>query len=234
MPLFEKEINFLENAKAQLANPNTDALQQHYPALVQEYEALLNQVQKLVKISDNTQHKLVNARETIENQNKIIHNDLKKAEDYIKSLLPKPINNDKCKISSHFIPSAQLGGDTFGYHFLDGDNLAIYLIDASGHGVGSALHSVSVLNTLRFETLQDCNFYNPSSVMKSLNRVFKMAEHNNLYFTLWYGVLNLRTLELTHAESGHPPALVFSPNSSLEECESSNYLIGVLDDYDFE
>jgi hypothetical protein len=43
-----------------------------------------------------------------------------------------------------FIPSASLGGDSFGYHWIDEDHFAAYLIDVSGHGWVAALLSVSV------------------------------------------------------------------------------------------
>ena len=37
-----------------------------------------------------------------------------------------------------FQPSTQLGGDAFGYHWLDEQRLAIYLLDVCGHGVTEA------------------------------------------------------------------------------------------------
>jgi sigma-B regulation protein RsbU (phosphoserine phosphatase) len=41
-----------------------------------------------------------------------------------------------------------LGGDSFGYHWIDDDHFAVYLLDVSGHGWGAALLSVSVINVL--------------------------------------------------------------------------------------
>ena len=38
-----------------------------------------------------------------------------------------------------FITSSSLGGDSFGYHWLAPNQLAIYLLDVCGHGVGAAL-----------------------------------------------------------------------------------------------
>jgi len=40
-----------------------------------------------------------------------------------------------------FVPCADLGGDAFGYQ-RDGDWFRAYSLDVSGHGVGSAMHSV--------------------------------------------------------------------------------------------
>jgi len=45
--------------------------------------------------------------------------------------------------------SAQLGGDGLGYHWIDSERFAFYLLDVSGHGVKSALLAVSIIDTLR-------------------------------------------------------------------------------------
>src|SRR5262249_34090746 len=57
---------------------------------------------------------------------------------YVQSLLPEKLTGD-VRVDWRFVPSAQLGGDMFGYHWIDPDHLAIYLLDVSGHGVGSSL-----------------------------------------------------------------------------------------------
>src|SRR5207249_2695454 len=99
--------------------------------------------------------------------------ELAEAAVYVKSLLPAPLD-DRLKAQWRFQPSAELGGDAFGYHWLGQDQLAIYLLDVSGHGVGAALLSVSVLNGIRAESLAGADFRDPSSVLRQLNRVFQM------------------------------------------------------------
>ena len=51
--------------------------------------------------------------------------ELAEAADYVLSLLPPPMNGE-IRIDWEFIPSTSLGGDSFGYHWLDDDSLAIY------------------------------------------------------------------------------------------------------------
>jgi sigma-B regulation protein RsbU (phosphoserine phosphatase) len=60
-----------------------------------------------------------------------------------------------------FIPSASLGGDSFGYHWINADHFAVYLHDVSGHGWGAALLSVSVINVLRSHALPKTDFRDP-------------------------------------------------------------------------
>jgi sigma-B regulation protein RsbU (phosphoserine phosphatase) len=142
--------------------------------------------------------------------------ELAEAAAYVRSLLPAPlagaVQTEWC-----FQPSAELGGDAFGYHWLDPDHLAIYLLDVCGHGVGAALLSVSVLNALRMQTLPGTHFYRPAEVLAALNRTFRMESQNNLFFTMWYGVYRPSNRELAFASGGHPPALLLVSKSGNKQ-----------------
>ena len=87
-------------------------------------------------------------KQALEALNQNLCSELAEAADYVRSLLPAPLVGN-INTQALFVPSAQLGGDCFDHYWLDDDHLAIYLLDVSGHGVGSALLSVSVLNILQ-------------------------------------------------------------------------------------
>jgi sigma-B regulation protein RsbU (phosphoserine phosphatase) len=163
-----------------------------------------------------------------------LNDELSEAADYVKSLLPPPIVTGPVRTDWRFVPSASLGGDSFGYHWLDEDTFAIYLVDVSGHGVGAALLSVSVMNALRSQSLPDTDFKNPEQVLASLNVAFPSEENNDMFFTIWYGVYNKRTRELTYASGGHPPALFFDRSHAGQSnailLRTSNKAIGVMPD----
>jgi sigma-B regulation protein RsbU (phosphoserine phosphatase) len=133
---------------------------------------------------------------------------LTQAADYVLSLIPPPIREGRIRTDWRLIPSSQLGGDSLGYHHIDEDHFAMYLLDVCGHGVGPALLSVSVLNMLRSRSLPDADFRVPAQVLRALNRTFPMEKHNGLFFTAWYGVFNRASRELRYAGGGHPPALI--------------------------
>ncbi|MEH1926269.1 PP2C family protein-serine/threonine phosphatase [Nostoc sp.] len=173
----------------------------------------------------------------LQTQKQILEAELAEAGDYVRSLLPSPLVG-AVTTESLFIPSAQLGGDCFDHHWIDEDNLAIYLLDVSGHGVGSALLSVSVLNILRSQSLPNTNFCQPSEVLKALNHAFQMSKHGDKYFTIWYGVYHRLKRQLIYANAGHPPALLLSTNSTrsiqVKQLNSLDLPIGFLPDVQFE
>lgn len=142
-------------------------------------------------------------------QKQTLEAEMVEAAEYVRSLLPEPMSGD-VTIDSRFLPSKQLGGDCFDYYWLDPDFLMIYLIDVSGHGLGSALPSVSVQNLLRSQSLPGVNFYRPDIVLQTLNEVFQMDDQNDQYFTIWYGVYNKQRRQLFYASAGHPPAVLLT------------------------
>jgi serine phosphatase RsbU (regulator of sigma subunit) len=109
-----------------------------------------------------------------------------------------------------FVPSTELGGDSFGYHWIDGEHFALYLLDVCGHGVGAALLSITAINTVRSGALPNTDFRVPGAVLASLNQVFQMESQNGLYFSIWYGVYHRPTGRLRYASAGHPPAILVS------------------------
>lgn len=152
------------------------------------------------------------------------------AADYVTSLLPEPLIEGPITTQWRFIPTSRLGGDIFGYHFLDSDHFAFYLLDVCNHGVGPALLSVQALNALRSETLPGIDFRDPVQVLSKLNETFQMERHNDLYFTMFYGVYQLPRRRLRFANAGHPPALMRSPGESVVEIAQKNIMIGVMPD----
>jgi len=137
--------------------------------------------------------------------------DLTRASEYVRSLLPEPIASGDIRTDWRFEPSARLGGDCFGYHALDEQRFAMYLVDVSGHGTGAALHAVSVMNVLRHGALRGVDMRRPAGVLRQLNDMFQMDEHGGMYFTLWYGVYDAQRNVLGFASAGHHPAYLVPP-----------------------
>ncbi|MBE9051239.1 SpoIIE family protein phosphatase [Nostocales cyanobacterium LEGE 11386] len=176
---------------------------------------------------------LKNKQLALEKSNQNLEAELAEAADYVRSLLPPPLVG-AVTTEALFVPSAQLGGDCFDYYWIDSDNLAIYLLDVSGHGVGSALLSMSVLNVLRSQSLPNTNFCYPGEVLKALNHTFQMSSHGNKYFTIWYGVYNRLTHQLIYANAGHPPAVLLAEDATnIKQLDSLDLPIGFVPDIDF-
>jgi sigma-B regulation protein RsbU (phosphoserine phosphatase) len=200
----------------------------------QYYRAANTAEKKLEKEHQKTNVALNERNQALERLNQ----ELAEAADYVKTILPQPITEGAIRTDWRFVPSASLGGDAFGYHWVDEDHFAIYLIDVSGHGVGAALLSVSVMNVLRSQSLPSADFKLPEQVLRALNIAFPGEENNDMFFTIWYGVYKKSTRELNYASGGHPPALLLDNasegDSNATLLRTPNYVIGGMAEVTYE
>ena len=155
--------------------------------------------------------------------------ELAEASNYAQSLLPAPMPEGSLVPARwKFVPSSSLGGDSFGYHWMSDTQLAIYLLDVCGHGVGAALLSVSAINTIRNGGLPNVDFEVPSQVLAGLNQAFPMEKHGGKYFTMFYGVYDITTREIVFSSAGHPPPIVIGADGAVSYLSVTGMIIGAL------
>lgn len=194
--------------------------------VIAERELLLGDVIRM-------QEDLLKTKDALLESQKQVNQQLDEALAYVTSLLPGDMDAP-VKTSWEFLPSSTLGGDSFGYHWVDPDHFAIYLLDVCGHGVGSALLSVSAMNVLRTQSLPGTDFLRPDQVLAGLNRMFPMEANGGMYFTTWYGVLEVSTGQLRYSVAGHPPAVIVKPDGELEMLGSPGLPTGCFDEVSYE
>jgi serine phosphatase RsbU (regulator of sigma subunit) len=170
-------------------------------------------------------HEFRDERELVQSEE--LDRDLARASHYVQSLLPQPLTSGPVRIQWHYQPSARVGGDAFGYHHLDERRLVLYLADVSGHGVGAAMHGVAVFNALRQQSLAGVDFADPSQVLAKLNDQFPMDSHGGMFFTIWYGVIDLVTRTIDFAAAGQHPAYVLRQGQLLP-LATRNLVIGAM------
>lgn len=159
--------------------------------------------------------------------------ELSEAADYVRSQFSPPIAEGPVRTTWLFKPCSSLGGDSFGYFNVDDDHFAMFLLDVCNHGIGCALLSVNAMNALQHQTLPDVDYREPIKVMEALNAAFPMEKHNNLYFTIWYGVFQWSTRKIRYTSAGHPPAILLTP-SGLEQLKCRAMPIGTYEGNTFE
>src|ERR1700691_638650 len=203
----------------------------HTTQLVQREARLIAKLEAAHKELTLTHRDLAESRDELLRVHNRLRQELRDAERYVLAILPAPVA-EPIAVEWLFLPSTELGGDSFGYHWIDGDHFALYLLDVCGHGVGSALLSITVANTLRSGALQNTDFRRPEAVLASLNQAFQMDRHNNLYFTIWYGVYHRPTGMLRYASGGHPsPILVTGAREQRGKAEplrAVGFPVGIL------
>jgi sigma-B regulation protein RsbU (phosphoserine phosphatase) len=183
-----------------------------------------------------THRDLAESRDELLRVHNRLRQELHDAERYVLAVLPAPFA-EPFAVDWLFVPSTELGGDSFGYQWIDGEHFAFYLLDVCGHGVGPALLSITVANTLRSGALPNTDFRMPEGVLSSLNQVFQMENQNGLYFTIWYGVYHRPTGRLRYASAGHPPPILVSgareQRGEAKALSAVGCPVGFLPDYPY-
>lgn len=172
----------------------------------------------------------------IESTQKRLSKELDDAANYLCSLFPPPTQNP-LQVDWKHQPCSELGGDAFGYHWIDENHFAIYLLDVCGHGVGASLLSASAINVIRNGYLPVADMRQPNQVLAAINDMFLMERQNNMFFTLWYGVYNRSSQTLTYGGAGHPDAILRIPTpqgTKLEKLPSTGPLIGIMEGMDYD
>ena len=152
-----------------------------------------------------------------------LEREMERAFRYVQALLPPPIPEGRVLADWRFLPSASIGGDAFGYRWLDADRFAVFILDVAGHGAGSSLLAASVMNSLRVGAGDD-----PAAVLAGLNATYQMEDQDGLFFTIWYGVADLAARQLDHASAGHHAGYLLRSGAGAEALATRNPPIGML------
>ncbi|MBV8586145.1 MAG: SpoIIE family protein phosphatase [Verrucomicrobia bacterium] len=147
---------------------------------------------------------------------------------YVRDCIPPPMGGI-VSMDWRYVPASTLGGDTIGYYWADNDHLVLYLIDVTGHGLDSALLSVSLTNVIRSGALSGTDLRRPDQVLAQLNDAFRGEQHGGKFFTIWYGVYHAPSRTLTWAGGGHHPSVLLVPDQPESVVlASEGMMMGIL------
>lgn len=194
-----------------------------------EFDDLTLLYQATIEHGEAVEDQLAESNLTLQRTQQRLSEELTEAANYIISILPEPRQANP-RTEWLLVPSNELGGDSFGYHDIDEDHIAFYLLDVCGHGVGAALLSVTAINVLRSAALPRTDFRDPGAVLSALNEAFPMERQNNMYFTIWYGVFQRSSGDLRYASAGHPASILRKRGAGVLALSTPGIAVGMMPD----
>lgn len=231
--------------------------QQVLNLLISTFENAVEKNAELIRVNQElsqSKEKLIKQRALLEELNAQLEanngrmtRDLSAAARIQHSLLPAGDRSiHHVDVSWRYIPCDELAGDFLNFFALDDRYLALYVVDVSGHGVPSALLSVAVARSLtrqvtttsilaRSDGDGGVTITPPGGVVDELNRRFPMEEQGDLYFTMFYGILDTLTGDLKYVSAGHPPPVVLPIDGSDPfMLPAEGFAVGWLEDIESE
>jgi len=196
---------------------------------------VIARVQSQLKIRALTQDlRLANQR--LAEKQKKIEEDLLAASGIQQSLLPRNLPEaPELEFAWEFLPSHFIGGDIFNIFWLDRDTIGVYMLDVSGHGVPSALVTVSISQALQPQAglvrKKDAGGESfvvspPGEVIRALDSEYP-TERFDKFFTIIYMVLGLKERRLSYCSAGHPFPVLMRANGGTELLEKGGSVIGL-------
>ena len=134
-------------------------------------------------------------------------------------------------IFASMTPAKEVGGDFYDFFLLDENHLAMVIADVSGKGVPAALFMMVSMILIRNEVK---NGLGPAEALKKINDQICESNDEDMFVTVWLGILDLKTGKLTAANAGHEYPTLMQPGGGFELIRDPHGLvIGGLPDEEF-
>ena len=131
---------------------------------------------------------------------------------------------DDCDVVGLLDPARMVGGDLYD-HFIRDEKLYFCIGDVSGKGVPAAL-VMAVAHTL-FRSIS-AHESNPARIMQALNETSCQRNEQNMFVTMFIGVLDLPTGRLRYCNAGHDKPFVIGKET--KQLPAKPHLpLGVMD-----
>lgn len=154
----------------------------------------------------------------------LIHQDLQTAHRIQTSMIPKHVPKlpgfDFAAIS---VPCSKACGDYFDFIACGENRLGIAVGDVSGHGLGAALEMVETRAILRTMMLSETD---PVQCLARLNAILMDDLPDDMFVSLFLGILSIDDQRLTYAAAGHE-AILFTAEGQLQRLESTGAVLGL-------
>ena len=158
---------------------------------------------------------------------------LKLAEELQQNLLPQgaPVIPG-LDIAGTSIYCDETGGDYYDYFKLPSDKLGVVVADASGHGVGAAMHMTTVRAFLHFG-IRD--YQSPAGLLSDVNYyVTRDSDATSRFMSMFFLEIDPSKKVLQWVRAGHEPAKIFAPsNRKFERMSGEGIALGVIGDYTY-
>ena len=175
-------------------------------------------------------HYVLAARERIRLalENERIHAELEVAAQIQSSALPGPLpEHSEFTLSASMTPAKMVGGDLYDYFMIDEDHLGLVIGDVSGKGVPASLFMMVAASLIRNAVLAGNP---PGEALRMVNTQMCARNPNDMFVTVWLGVLELSTGLLTAVNAGHEyPALKKASGTFELFKDRHGFVIGGMD-----
>ncbi len=168
-------------------------------------------------------------------QLKSIQSDLKVAREIQQTILPKNFrlfpDQHTFDIYASMNAAKYVGGDFYDFFKIGDDRLGFVIADVSGKGVPAAIFMAISRTVIRAIAHTENS---AATCMERTNKILCQESVNDMFVTVFYGILDIHTGRVTYCNAGHNPPIHMQKDKALAFVPLTNdRILGALDDSTF-
>ena len=147
--------------------------------------------------------------------------------DMLPNIFPAFPERDEFDIFATMTPAKEVGGDFYDFFLIDDDHLGMVMADVSGKGVPAALFMMmSKILVNNFAMMGG----SPAKVLEQANNQICKNNDEEMFVTVWFGVMEISTGKITAANAGHEYPMIKKADGSFELFKDKHgFVIGGMD-----
>lgn len=128
-------------------------------------------------------------------------------------------------VYAYMKPAKEVGGDFYNFVLVDDDHLALWIGDVSDKGVPAALFMMAINIMINIRTSMGGT---PAEIMAFVNDNICAHNGENMFVTIWLGILEISTGRLTFVNAGHEDMAVCRKGGQFELYKTKhNIAVGI-------
>ncbi|MBQ7500620.1 MAG: SpoIIE family protein phosphatase [Clostridia bacterium] len=147
--------------------------------------------------------------------------------DMLPNIFPAFPERPEFDVFASMDPAKEVGGDFYDFFLVDDDHLCVIIADVSGKGVPAALFMMASMIMLANNAKMGKS---PAQILQDTNTAICANNREEMFVTVWLGILEISTGKLTAANAGHEYPVVKLPNGKFELFKDKHgFVIGGID-----
>ena len=133
--------------------------------------------------------------------------------DMLPHVFPAFPERKEFELFANMDPAKEVGGDFFDFFLVDDDHLCITIADVSGKGIPAALFMMASKILLKNNAMTGKG---PAEILTDVNAAICANNREQMFVTIWLGILEISTGRLTAANAGHEYPVLMRAGKDFE------------------
>jgi len=147
--------------------------------------------------------------------------------DMLPNKFPAFPDRQEFHVFASMTPAKEVGGDFYDFFFVDDDRLALVIADVSGKGIPAAMFMMMAKNMIQNQAMAG---HSPQEVLGTVNQLICENNKEEVFVTVWFGILDLASGILTAANAGHEYPVIKTPDGPFEVFKDKHgFVLGTME-----